>query len=133
MRNEGIKTAEFHWRHKLILPTARAVAGASQAAVGSGPWEWAFLVVTVGLLGYGVYLAWDAGGRLLAALVNPGSPDFIIISLAIQIVAPLLAPLAYLAVWLNSHCEAPWFLGVRALCVFGLLTAAIEVSAHALR
>jgi len=89
MRNEGIKTAEFHWRHKLILPTAREVAGASQAAVGSGPSEWAFLVVTVGLLGYGVYLARDAWGRLLAALVNPGSPDFIIISLAIQVVAPM--------------------------------------------
>lgn len=133
MRNEGIKTAEFHWRHKLILPTAGEVTGASQAAVGSGPWEWAFLVLTVGLLGYGVYLAWDAWVRLLAALVNPGSPDFIIISLAIQVVAPLLAPLAYLAVWLSSHREAPWFLGVRALCVLGLLTAAIEVCAHALR
>ncbi|HEV3275584.1 MAG TPA: hypothetical protein VG860_02105 [Terriglobia bacterium] len=133
MRNEGIKTAEFHWRHKLILPTAREVAGASRAAVGSSPWEWAFLVVTVGLLGYGVYLAWDAWGRLLAALVNPGSPDFIIISLAIQVVAPLLAPLAYLAVWLSSHREEPWFLGVRALCVLGLLTTAIEVCAHALR
>ena len=133
MRNEGIKTAELHWRHKLILPAAREVAGASQAAVGFGPWEWAFLVVTVGLLGYGVHLAWDAWGILLAALVNPGSPDFIIISLAIQAVAPLLAPLAYLAVWLSSHRETSWFLGVRGLCVLGLLTAAIEVCAHALR
>jgi hypothetical protein len=133
MRNEGIKTAEFHWRHKLILPTAREVAGASQAVVGSGPWEWAFLVVTVNLLGYGVYLAWDAWGRLLAALVNPGSSDFVIISLAIQVVAPLLPPLGYLAVWLSRGRETPWFLGAGALCILGLLTAAIEVCAHALR
>ena len=133
MRNEGIKTAEFHWRHKPILRTARELAGASQAVVGSGAWEWAFLVVTMGLLGNGVYIAWDAWGRLLAALVNPGSSDFVIISLAIQVIAPLSTPLAYLAVWLSRGREAPWFLGVRVLCVLELLTAAIKVSAHALR
>jgi hypothetical protein len=133
MPNEGIKPAEFHWRHNLALPIATEVAGGSQAAVGSGQWECAFLVVTVGLLGYGAYLAWDAWARLLPALVNPGSPDFIVISLAIQVVAPLLPPLAYLAVWLNSRREARWFLSAGALCILGLLTAAIEVCAHALR
>ncbi len=129
MKNEGVMLAEFNRRETM----ATDASGGRQAVAESGWREWAFLVVTVGLLGYGSYLAWVAWNRLLPALVNPGSPDFVVISLAIQVVAPLLPPLAYLAVWLSSRREASWFLGVGALCVLGLLTAAIEVCAHALR
>lgn len=133
MRNEGVTSAEFHQREKLARTTVTGAAGASQAVAWSGQREWAFLFVTMGFLGYGAYLSWDAWGRLLPALVNPGSPDFIVISLAIQVVAPLLPPLAYLAVWLSSRREASWFLGAGALCVLGLITALIAVFVHVLR
>jgi len=129
MKNEGVMLAEFNRCETM----ATDASGDSQAVAESGWREWAFLVVTVGLLGYGSYLAWNAWSRLVPALVNPGSLDFVVISLAIQVVAPLLPPLAYLAVWLSSRREASWFLGAGVLCVLGLLTAAIEVCAHALR
>lgn len=129
MKNEGVMLAEFTRCETM----ATDASGDSQAVAESGWREWAFLFVTVGLLGYGACLACDAWNRLVPALVNPGSPDFVVISLAIQVVAPLLPPLGYLTVWLSGRRDASWFLGAGVLCVLGLLTAAIEVCAHALR
>ena len=64
--------------------------------------------------------------------MKPGAPDFVVITLAIQVVAPFFPPLAYLGVWLSGRREAPWFGSAAVLCVLGLLTAVIEVCARAL-
>lgn len=118
MRNQGVTIAEFRRSHNPARSTATDVAGAAQAVAGTGRGEWALLLVTVGLLGYGAYLACDAWDRLRAPVLNPGSPDFIVVSLAIQFVAPLLPPPAYLAVRLSRGREASWFYGAGVLCVW---------------
>jgi integral membrane sensor domain MASE1 len=55
-----------------------------------------------------------------------------VISLAIQVVVPLLPPPAYLAVGLSRRREASWFCGAGVLCVLGLITALIEVGVDVL-
>ena len=86
----------------------------------------------MGLLGYGACLACDAWDRLRAALLNPGSPDFMVIGLAIQVVAPLLPRPAHLALWLSGRREASWLCSAGVLRVLGLSTALIEVCVHVL-
>ena len=96
------------------------------------PWQaWAFPLVTLVLIGYGFCLALGALGQLLDIIAGRKPPGFATISLAIQVVVPF--PLAYLAVWLSGRRQTSWFLSVTALCVVGLLTAVIEVYAHAIR
>ena len=97
-------------------------------------WQsWALPLVTLVLMGYGFCLALGALGQLLTILAGRKPPGFVVISLATRVVVPLLPPLAYLAVWLSGRRQTSWFLSVTALCVLGLLTAVIEVYAHALR
>ena len=96
-------------------------------------WQsWALPLVTLVLMGYGFCLALGALGQLLTILAGRKPSDFVVISLAIQVVVPFLPPLAYLAVWLSGRRQTSWFLSVTALCVLGLLTAVIEVYAHAI-
>jgi hypothetical protein len=96
-------------------------------------WQgWAFPLVTLVLMGYGFCLALGALGKLLDVLAGRRPPGFVVISLAIEVVVPFLPPLAYLAVWLSGRRQTSWFLSVIALCVLGLLTAVIEVYAHAI-
>jgi len=132
VRDQGVTLAEFRRSHNPAGSTATDVAGAAQAVANTGRPEWAVLFVAVGPPGYSAYLAWDAWDRLRAVLLNPGSPDFMVISLAIQVVVPLLPPPAYLAVGLSRRREASWFRGAGVLCVLGLITALIEVGVDVL-
>jgi len=132
VRDQGTTLAEFRRSHNPARSAATDVAGATKAVTGTGRGDWALLFVTVGLLGYGAYLACDAWDRLRTAVLNPGSPDFIVVSLAIQVVAPLLPPPGYLAVWLSRRREASWLCGAGVLCVLVLSTAPIEVCVHVL-
>jgi len=96
-------------------------------------WQgWAFPLITLVLMAYGFCLALGALGQLLAIFAGRKPPGFAVINLAIQVVVPFLPPLAYLAVWLSGRRQTSWFLSVTALCVLGLLTAVIEVYAHAI-
>ena len=101
-------------------------------AAEAGWQSWAFPLVTFVLMGYGFCLALGALGQLLDIIAGRKLPGFAIISLVIQVVVPFLPPLAYLAVWLSGRRQTSWFLNVTALCVLGLLTAVIEVYAHAI-
>jgi hypothetical protein len=93
---------------------------------------WVFPLITLVLIGYGFSLTLGALGRLLAIIDGRKPLGFVVISLAIQVVVPFLPPLAYLAVWLSGRPQTSWFLSVTALCLLGLLTAVIEVYAHAI-
>ena len=101
-------------------------------AAEAGWQSWAFPLVTLVLMGYGSCLALGALGQLLTILAGRKPPGFVVISLATQVVVPFLPPLAYLPVWLSGRRQTSWFLSVTALCVLGLLTAVIEVYAHAI-
>ena len=96
-------------------------------------WQsWAFPLVTLVFIGYGFCLTLGASGKFLDILAGRKPPGFVVISLAIQVVVPFLPPLACLAVWLSGRRQTSWLLSVTALCVLGLLTAVIEVYAHAI-
>ncbi len=91
-----------------------------------------FLAITLALLGYGCYLAWESWEKLLWLVASPAAKDLAVVGMAIQVVAPLLPPLSYLVVYLSWRRAGPWFLRAGGLCLLGLLTAVIEVFVHAL-
>ena len=134
MAAEGVTLTEVSPREMPVLNVASDTSGVTYPRPVAEPgWQdWAFLLVTLVLVGYGCYLAWGVWGKLLCIIAQPGPPDFMVIALAIQVVAPFLPPLAYLSVWLSGRRETSWFLSAAVLCVLGLLTAVIEVCAHAI-
>jgi hypothetical protein len=119
MAAEGVALTEVSQREMPVLKVAETDGQ-----------DWAFLLVTLALVGYGCYVARDAWGKLLHIITEPGPPEFVVVALAVQVVAPFLPPLAFLAVWLSSRCETSWFPSAAVPCVLGLLTAVIEVCAH---
>jgi hypothetical protein len=119
-------------RAETRVPALETDISGSEGVAEPGWEDFLFLLATLALLGYGCYLAWDAWHRLLRIITKPGSPDFVVIALAIQVVAPFLPPLAYLSIWLRGRREKPWLFNAMVLCVLALVTAVIEVCAHAL-
>ena len=91
------------------------------------------LAITVGLLAYGYFLAWESWRELSHFMANPASTDVAIVLLAIQMVSPLLPGLAYAVTYLSWRRSPPWFLSAGALCLTGLVTAAIEMFVYASR
>jgi hypothetical protein len=132
MAAEGVALTEVSEREMPVLKVASDTSGVLYQRPTAEPdrQDWAFLLVTLALVGYGCYLARDAWGKLLHIIAEPGPPEFVVIALAVQVVAPFLPLLAFLAVWLSGHRETSWFAGATVLYVLGLLTAVIEVCAH---
>ena len=89
------------------------------------------LAVTVGLLTYGCFLAWESWRELSHFMANPASTGVAIVIMAIQMVAPLLPGLAYAVTYLSWRRSPPWFLSAGTLCLTGLVTAAIEMFVYA--
>lgn len=133
MAAEGVSLTEVSQREMPVLKVASDTSGVIYPRPTAEPgWQdWALLLVTLVLVGYGCYLARGAWHRLLYIVAAPGPPEFVVIALAVQIIAPLLPPLALLTVWLTGRRETSWFPGTAVLCVLGFLTAVIEVCAHA--
>ena len=59
MRTEGVTLADIR-RPETRVPTVVTDINDSQCVAEPGGQDWAFLLVTLVLLGYGCYLAWDA-------------------------------------------------------------------------
>lgn len=89
------------------------------------------LAITVGLLAYGYFLAWESWRNLSHFMANPASTDVAIFINAIQMVAPLLPGLAYAVTYLRWRRSPLWFLSAGTLCLTGLVTAAIEMFVYA--
>lgn len=90
-------------------------------------------MITLGLLAYGCYLAWESWGKLLQLMESPLLTDVGIIAVPIHVIAPLFPALSYiLLIHLSWRRDAPRFASAVALCLLGLLTAAIEVFVHAI-
>ena len=130
----GVALTEVSQREMPVLKVASDTSGVIYPLFAAEPgWQdWALLLVTLTLVGYSCYLAWDASHKLLHIIAAPGPPEFVVIALAVQAVAPLLSPFAFLAVWLTGRRETSWFPVTAVLCVLGFLTAVIEVYAHAI-
>ncbi len=127
----GIAQPEMGDHH----PAACAVGRAAARSQPDAEVDWqvlSVLVITLGLLGYGCYLAWESWGKLLQLMAGPVSMDVAIIAMTIQVVAPLLPALSYMLIHLSRRRNAPWFLSAGALCLLGLVTGAIEVFVHAI-
>jgi hypothetical protein len=131
MRAGGATLTEIRRSEARVPTTVKDVRDSERVA--EPKWQdWVSLLVTSALFGYGCYLAWTAGDKLLHVIMKPGSPDIVVIALAIQVVAPFLPPLVYLGMWLSAHRDPPWLLSPTVLCALGLLIAVIEVCGHAL-
>ena len=128
----GVVLTEVSQRETPVLKVASDTSVYPRPTAELGWQDWALLLVTLVLVGYGCYLAWDASHRLLHIIAAPGPPEFVVIALAVQVVAPLLPPLAFLAVWLTGRRETSWLPGTAVLCALGFLTAVIEVYGHAI-
>jgi len=87
-------------------------------------------VVTTGLLAYGGYLAWENWTKPLHLTATPASTNLAIVAMPIRVVAPLLPGLSCAVIYLSSRRDAPWFHRAGALCLLGLVTAAIEMLVH---
>jgi hypothetical protein len=131
MRVEGATLTEIR-RPEARVAAAVTDIGDSERVAEPGWQDWVFPLVALALLGYGCYLAWGAWDKLRQVILKPGSPDFVVIALAIQVVAPFLPPLAYLSIWLSGRREESRFLNATVLSVVALVTAVIEVCAHTL-
>ena len=66
-------------------------------------------------------------------MANPASTGVAIVIMVIQMVSPLLPGLAYAVNYLRLRRIPPWFLSAGALCLMGLVTAAIEMFVYANR
>ena len=132
MAAEGFALTEVSRREMTVLKVASNVIQPQPAA--DPAWQdCAFLLVTLALAGYGCYLAWDAWNRLIhVTITEPCPAEVVVIALAVQVVAPLFPPLAFLTVWLSGRRETSCFPGTAILCVLGFLTAVVEVCAHAI-
>lgn len=132
MAAEEFALTEVSQREMPVLKVASNVIQ-PQPAADFGQQDCAFLLVTLALAGYGCYLARDAWNRLIHIIITEPRPaEFVVIALAVQVVAPLFPPLAFLTVWLSGRRETPCFPGTAALCVLDFLTAVVEVCAHAI-
>jgi hypothetical protein len=89
------------------------------------------LAITVGLLAYGYFLACESWREVSQFMANPASTGVAIVIMAIQLVSPLLPGLAYAVTYLSWRRNPPWFLSAGALCLTGLVTAAIEMFVYA--
>jgi hypothetical protein len=115
------------------MPAADMTSDTYRRPAAENGWQgWAFPLITLVLIGYRFCLALRALGRLLDIINGRKPPGFAVISPAIHAVVPFLPASAYLAGWLSGRHQTSWFLNVAALCVLGLLTAVIEVYAHAI-
>jgi len=86
--------------------------------------------ITLSLLAYGGYVAWDNLTQVLKPTATPPTTKLAIVATAIQVVVPLLPGLSYAVIYLTSRRDAPWFHRAGALCLLGLVTAAIEMFVH---
>jgi hypothetical protein len=84
-------------------------------------------VITLSLLAYGGYLAWDNLTQVLQPTATPASTILTIVAMGIQVVVHMLPSLSCAVIYLTSRRDTPWFLRHGALCVLGLVTAAIEM------
>ncbi len=91
------------------------------------------VAVTLGLAIYGCYLALKSWRMLSHALSNPAPNHVVILAQAIQVFSPLLPPLSYAVIYLTVRRDSRWYFNLTALCLLGILTAIIDVLAHALR
>jgi hypothetical protein len=91
------------------------------------------IAITVGLIAYGYFLAWESWRELSHFMANPASTDMAIVTVAIQMVSPLLPGLAYAVTYLSWRRSPPWFLSVGILCVMGPVIAVIEMFVYSNR
>ena len=105
-------------RFSVAVRSARCLANCSLFAI------------TLSLLAYGGYLAWENLTQVLQPTATPASTILAIVAMAIQVVVPLLPGLSYAVIYLSSRRDAPWFHRAGALCLLGLVTAAIEMLVH---
>lgn len=114
-------------------PPADATHRAKPKADADFDWQiLSFAATALALLAHGYYLAWESWEKLLWLVASPGAKDLAVVGVAIQVMAPLLAPLSCLVVNVSWRRDGPFFLRAGALCLLGLLTAVIEVFVHPL-
>lgn len=116
--------------HRLYTDAVNRAAGWSRSET---PIDWhtfSFFVIALGLLAYGGYLTWEDWTKLLRLMAPSPSTDLAIGVIALRVFAPLLTGLSYAVIYLSSRRDAPWFLRAGALCLLGLVTAAIEMLVH---
>lgn len=89
------------------------------------------LAITVGLLVYGYFLAWESWRELSHLMANPASADVAIVIMTIQMVSPLLPGTAYAVTYFSWRRSPPWFLSASILCLTGIVTAGIEMFVYA--
>lgn len=124
-----IRPIKMNGHHGTTCATGRAdFQSQSEAPVA---WQTrSLLAITLSLLAYGGYLAWDNLTQVLQPTATPISTNLAIVAVAIQVVVPLLPSLSFAVIYLSSRRDAPWFLRACALCLLGLVTAAIEMLVH---
>ena len=121
-----ISQIKMRGHHGTTCATGRAdFQSQSEAPVA---WQTRSLfAITLSLLAYGGYLAWDNLTQVLQPTATPASTKLAIVAMAIQVVVPLLPSLSCAVICLSWRGDAPWFLRTGAWCLLGLVTAAIEM------
>ena len=113
-----------------IHATTCVMGRADSQSQPEAPVAWqtrSLFAITLSLLAYGGYLSWDSLTQVLQPTATPASTNLAIVAIAIQVVVPLLSGLSCAVIYLSLRRDALWFLRHGALCVLGLVTAAIEM------
>jgi hypothetical protein len=113
-------------------PAVDAISCATRRQPANRGRRWGFLCflpLTLSLLAYDGYLAWEILGKLRLDTCS-SSTDAAGVFAVVQVVAWLLLPVTYAAVSLNWRGETPWFPRPTGLCLLGVLTAVLEACAY---
>lgn len=124
-----IRPIKIKGHHATTCATGRADSQSQSEA----PVAWqtrSLFAITLSLLAYGGYLAWEDLTQVLQPTATPAFTILAIVAMAIQVVVPLLPGLSCAVIYLTSRRDAPWFHRAGALCLIGLVTAAIEMLVH---
>jgi hypothetical protein len=113
-------------------PAVDAISCATRRQPANRGRRWGFLCLlplTLSLLAYDGYLAWEILGKLHLG-TSSSAMDADATVPVVQVVAWLLLPVTYAAVSLNWRGETPWFPRPAGLYLLGLLTAVLDACAY---
>lgn len=112
----------------------RTGGAAGQPQEGADPesQNLALLATVASVLAYAGSLAWVSWANLLQLLTNPVPQGVAIFAMTLQVMVPLLAVLSYAVIHLSCRRGGDWFLTAEAMCMLGVIAAAIGTFARAI-
>jgi hypothetical protein len=113
-------------------PAVGAISCATRRQPANRGRRWRFLCLlplTLSLLAYDGYLAWEILGKL-RLIASFSAMDAAGVGSFVQVVPWLLLPVTYAVVSLNWRGETPWFPRPAGLYLLGFLTGVLEACAY---